>query len=93
MIQFNAWPPVRPYRRDIQSRGRFMESIMSGYDMKYFERRAKEERAMAAAATDRCARQAHERIAAEYEKSRAVLTSRCSGSSRHDRDHTAPGNP
>jgi hypothetical protein len=45
-----------------------MESIMSGFDMKYFERRAKEERAMAAAATDRFARQAHERIAAKYEK-------------------------
>jgi hypothetical protein len=41
---------------------------MSDDDMKYFERRAKEERAIAAAATDRCARQAHERIAAEYEK-------------------------
>lgn len=41
---------------------------MSDDDMKYFERRAKEERAMAAAASDSCARQAHERIAAEYEK-------------------------
>lgn len=34
----------------------------------YFRRRAHEEREHAKAATDSCARQAHERIAAEYER-------------------------
>lgn len=34
----------------------------------YFRRRAREEREHAQAATDSCARQAHERIATEYER-------------------------
>jgi hypothetical protein len=34
----------------------------------YFRRRAREEREHAKAATDSCARQAHERIAIEYER-------------------------
>lgn len=37
-------------------------------DMRYFQRRAREERERAEAAADPCARQAHRRIAAEYER-------------------------
>jgi hypothetical protein len=41
---------------------------MSNDDVKYFEKRAIEERERAAAATDPCARKAHEKIAEEYER-------------------------
>jgi len=41
---------------------------MSDDDVSYYTRRAREERACAAAATDRSARQANEMIAAEYER-------------------------
>lgn len=37
-------------------------------DLHYYLRRAREERERAGAATDPCARQAHERIATEYER-------------------------
>jgi len=37
-------------------------------DMRYFQRRAREERERADAAVDPCARQAHHRIAVEYER-------------------------
>lgn len=39
---------------------------MSEDDTEYFQRRVIEERGRAAAATDMCARKAHERVAAEY---------------------------
>ncbi len=40
---------------------------MSDNDVKYYTRRAQEERRLAASATEKCARNAHERIATEYE--------------------------
>lgn len=41
---------------------------MSVDDVQYFQRRAKEERQRAAEAKDPCAKQAHQRIANEYER-------------------------
>ncbi|MGV3479609.1 MAG: hypothetical protein ACO1O3_06650 [Sphingobium sp.] len=45
-----------------------METMMAEDGTEYFRRRAREERERADAAADSCARRAHERIAAEYER-------------------------
>jgi hypothetical protein len=45
-----------------------MEAIMSDDDVKYFQRRAIEERERAESAVDPCARRAHQCIATEYER-------------------------
>jgi hypothetical protein len=60
-------PGALPINAIIQSRGRFMEAVMSDKDVNYYQKRAEQERELAAAATDPCARMAHERIATEYE--------------------------
>jgi hypothetical protein len=49
-----------------------METSMLQDDMRYFERRAREERERAEAASDPCAHLAHRRFAAEYERRAAA---------------------
>ncbi len=53
---------------DTLKRGAAMETKMIEDSLDYFRRRAREERERAETATDSCARKAHARIAAEYER-------------------------
>lgn len=52
-----------PYRG-----GPEMESRMSEDDVRYFQKRATEERASASSSTNKCARKVHESAAVEYER-------------------------